>query len=672
MTVLCAAACLLLTSAHALGTATSPPATLADTTGMSSREDDRRLSAPGPRGRHGFPTRKVAAMEVTLDGGPALPGTLVPGQPARLDITVENRRGHTLSTRNRSLRRSSRRVVVAVEGGTWDPVTGTVIAHRPSAQTARVAAVQIDVTYLGRPDLDQHRTLRIDWRAVLGPDPSEVTALTVAPMSSGLLDGWLLPGSPLALEVRATDHTGRSYSTAPEAALQLPWDRLTLETAGLEGGSGEHRAMEASVPRGGYSARVAFTGSDHAESLTWKADFQRRDGPGPRDVRALSWTLEAPAGSPPGKAPLGATLPLQVTVTTREGRTFPLRSDGPLRLPADRLVVRTRHATWDPERAEVSLDPTLSAGQRYSVEVRYQGRSDLGGRQTLRPDYLAAIGPWAAPDAEKELGHVGGGAPGSDGRPGRGGRAGRAGAAASDDSDVGGRGERGGDGARGEDGAPGAIGRHVQVHATVGWTVDRSERVVLYRVADETGASAVRVKRWHQAPVILLSRGGAGGAGGAGGTGGPGGAGGGGCRSGDGGDGGRGGDSGIGAEGGPGGQVTLVVSSPDLYRHFELRSVGGAGGVAGAAGGAGKAGKSPSFGSLVGAVAGLVASLAGDAPTDAPECDAGDPGRAGGPGRAGSPGRAGGGGTVHKKVAGDVLAQIGELPPEVAAVLVLP
>lgn len=43
----------------------------------------------------------------------------------------------------------------------------------------------------------------------------------------------------------------------------------------------------------------------------------------------------------------------------------------------------------------------------------------------------------------------------------------------------------------------------------------------------------------------------------------------------------------------------------------------------------------------------------------------------GGAGGAGSPGRAGGGGTVHKTVARDVLAQIGELPPEVAAVLVL-
>lgn len=623
------------------------------------------LAAPtAEAGRRGFPAKKVKSFDVALDGGPALPGTVVPGQPSPLQLTIADKRGRTLSTADGSLVSTTRRIEVLVEGGQYDPHSGTLIADRPDPRQARTATLTVTARYAKRPDLDVVRSWPIDWRAVLGPDPQEVTGLTVTPVSSEIVDDWLLPGAEVGLDVAATDTHGRTYRTGPGQRIGLPWARLSAQSEGMlpQPQEGLLRAKP-DVPRDSrYTVSVAYEGSPHTADASWAPDYQRLLGPEPDEVAALTWSVSLPDSSPAGQAPLRAQLPVQVTVDTTNGRTFQLRTAGKMRLVADRLRLDTRRSTWDAQRLLLVVDDRIGAGQGFGMQVAYEGRADLASRQAFQVDYLGSI--------PKEL-FVGGGTVhaieggyGDPGRAGVTGRDGREGRASTDPQSVADRGTNGQAGSHGEDGRPGGDGGVLRVRAASAWTLDGAHQLVVYELGTGDGRRSVLVKPWREPAIDLVSRGGPGGSGGAGGDGGDGGPGGDGCLTGDGGDGADAGDGGNGGPGGRGGDVQLTASSAALFDHFRVSAPGGRGGSGGPGGSGGQGGIAPSSTSPP-----TEYDSEGNA-LPSPSCESGRNGLDGRDGRTGQPGYDGPPGRTDTRVTptvGDRMA----LPDELDAAVIL-
>ena len=618
------------------------------------------ISPDAVAGKQGFKPGKLDKFEVNVDVGIGLKGAIVPGISTQVELRAIDTRGRQVSTHDGSLRRISRKIDVQVTGGRYDASRGTVIADAPKPGTERTSEVVITATYNKRPDLDIRQALPIDWRAILGPDPAEVVSVSLRPVSTDLIDDWLLPGAQLKLVVSATDTFGRTYTT-DSAPLTLPWDRLGVRARSLEGSEGVYRAAIQDIPKDQFGVRVAYLKTDQAVNAKWRADFQRLNGPEPSDIAALTWSLEQPEGSPSGKAPLGAKLAVQVVATTTEGRVFKLRDGGKMTLKPTRIEVVATRATWNPKPAELEVDDQIPAGKEFGLVLHYQQRKDLGGTIAMRPDYLGSIPAhfWAV-----DGGHRGSGNRGSSGRDGRDGKDGVEGRDSDQPTSRAESGTSGQSGSGGEGGQDGGPGPRVRVYASKAWTLDRSDPLVVYRIAGQA-SSMLLVKRWDSGPLRIVSGGGAGGNGGRGGPGGNGGRGGGGCLTGDGGDGGDGADGGSGGRGGDGGAVQLVVSRAELFDHFSLSAPGGGGGGGGRGGNGGSSGSAPSESNPSTEHDGDGNAL------EAPDCEGGRDGQSGRDGRDGHDGQQGRDGDVDPVVRGDVRGDIGVLPAELSRALTL-
>jgi len=620
------------------------------------------VASPAAHGsKKGFKSKKLDKFEMAADVGPGLDGAIIPGIRTQLEFRVIDTKGRQVSTHDGALKRTTRRIEIEVQNGRYDPDAGVVVANMPVKGQERSSEVIVTARYAKRPDLDIHHTLPIDWRAILGPDPNEVTSISMKPTSHELVGDWLLPGAKLKLVVRVEDLHGRAYTTAG-GPLTLPWNRLGVEARGMAGNNANWTAAIRDVPDNQFEAEIAYLETEFSTSGSWRADFQRLHGPEPDDVATLNWSLQQPEDSPDGKAPLGAQLAVQVEVTTQEGRIFLLRDGGKMALKSRRLEGVPTRAKWVPERGLLEVDGEIAAGQRFGLELRYQGRDDLGGTVTMTPDYFGSIPDkyWAA-----GAGHAGSGYNGSSGRDGADGYSGVDGRDAGNDTSHAEAGSHGQDGVNGGRGQDGDDGPRIRVYASVAHTLDRSDMAVVYRIVGEGGSSFLLVKKWSDDPIRVLSRGGAGGRGGNGGDGGHGGGGGGGCLSGDGGDGGDGADGGTGGQGGDGGSVQLIASNATLFDHFRLVAPGGRGGARGRGGSAGSGGSSPSA-----TTPSTEYDDEGKA-IEGPSCNGGRDGQRARDGRGGHDGYGGSSGQTDRQVRGGVKREIGVLPPELARSLIL-
>ncbi len=611
-------------------------------------------SPPALAGKKGFVSKKVSKFEIAVDVGPGLDGAIVPGVGTQLEFRAIDRKGRKVSTHDGSLKRTTRKIDIEVVGGSYDAATGIVIADEPAAGSARTSEVVISASYSKRPDLDLREKRPIDWRAVLGPDPSEVVSLSMRPVSAEIMDDWLLPGARVKLVVSAEDVHGRTYTTDSQP-LRLPWKRLGVKTRAMDAEKGVLHA-HLNVPDDGYRAKVTYLDTSHAAVGAWRADFQRLRGPEPSEIASLNWSLEQPPDSPAGKAPLGSHLAVQVEATTTEGRVFKLHNGGQMTLKHERLEVASTRARWVPERGLLRVDSEVPAGKEFGLELRYQRRNDLGGVRMMKADYIGSI-----PDQYWASGPlVWGGVSGSSGDSGSDGRDGEDGRDAGEPTSHAEAGGNGQSGSRGGSGQDGGSGPRIRVYASTAWTLDRSDRVVVYRFGQR-----LLVKRWDAAPLRIAAYGGNGGSGGSGGDGGHGGRGGGGCLSGDGGDGGDGADGGNGGRGGRGGSVQLIASSTALFSHFQLSAPGGSGGNEGMAGGGGSYGTAPSA-----STPSTEYDEEGNA-LEGPSCDSGRDGQRGRDGREGHDGHDGAYGDTDQITRSDARNSVGVLPAALSRSLIL-
>lgn len=606
------------------------------------------------RQRGGFSPKKVASVEVSVDVRPGLDGALVPGLPAPVEIVVTDLKGRRLSTTEGTLRREGK-VDLIVEGGRYDHDLGALIAEVPAAGTERTAVVRWRVDYTGRPDLSRTHEAPIDWRAVVGPEPSEVVALSLSGRSDEILGEWLMPGAPVELVVAARDVHGRTYTTAPRDPLRLPWSRLEVAGTAMTGADGTWTGDREARSAARFEVGVAYRDTEHRAAQGWRADWQRLLGPEPRDVASLVVELGGANGQ---TAVLRERRPVQVTATTTEGRVFQLVTAGKLKLPAQRLVARTSHGTFDGSGSFV-VDATVPPGQTIDLDLRYEGRADLGAAFSLRPDYLGSIPAEAWSEGKYAFG-ADAGAFGERGYDGRHGGSGRTSTSPDTQAEGGQDGQGGSQGVRGGDGAPGP---RVDAVAAEARTLDGAHRVMVVAISVNGGPAQVRLVPWNGPGLAVGSMGGHGGDGGPGGRGGDGGNGGVGCLSGDGGNGGNGGDGGDGGRGGNGGPVLVVASTPEVAAQLSAHSRGGRGGAGGPAGLNGVGGRSPSPSS---------ASTEYDTEGQVlppPTCSRGHDGIDGLRAHVGHYGVDGAPGTAGVVVSADAQARIGPIPPELAPMI---
>ncbi|HCH63585.1 MAG: hypothetical protein CL927_13175 [Deltaproteobacteria bacterium] len=613
------------------------------------------LAGPSPATAGIFRHKDVQSIEIFLDAGEARAGEAIPDSEIPLSVRLTDGRGNVRTTTGARPGHIWRKLRVEVDGGSWDPSRAVIIvdpAHARSVEDLKTGALGVQVRSTRTRGARDRETLALDWRAVHGPPPEEISAVRVYAKGKELLDEkWLLPGSVARLHVEIDDLDGRTHSTA-DTLVRLPWDRIELTVDGLQDrGSGRLFAARtrAETP---YRATVAIQDTTlEPVAMAFVRDWERIDGPHPKAIAHLTATVQPSASSPRGTLAPGASTPVTVSATTKEGRTFTTTPGAQLSLPVERLRVRTTFGTWNPNARDIRWSSNLRAivGHEFAAEFSYQDRPDTAVMVRFLPDLLAPLKPWLTHEPVHLIGDAG--RAGRSGRPGAAGQA----AAAADGSA---RGMQGGEGEAGEAGEAGGRGPTLRITAWTTTTLDRKHPVVVY-VLDGPSGRSVHVLRPDDGPLHITSQGGAGGAGGEGGTGGTGGIGSSTCIGGVGGLGGTGGMGGSGGAGGTGGRILLRVDHSGTARAFDLSSEPGESGMGGRGGDGGRAGTG-------GSGVETTAIVAGETDTCTRGSD-GAPGADGTPGRRGAMGTRGSVRVVVDR--GAVAVEASALPPRLAEAL---
>jgi hypothetical protein len=543
-------------------------------------------------------------------------GFVTPGRSYKLDVALVEGEQVLATLAGGSLR--AERLQVVGQGLTYDAASRLVIADaQPPGDPAWRYSLSVALLDGGATPA----TLQFvpDTAPIYGPEPQAVAGLSFTAAGHGD-DGALLPGETAPFVLKVKDQRGREFSSENPGlrAALAQRIRVVSETARFDPVLWTVTLPRNAVKLGqtAYTLTVLYgvAGGPQA-SQRFAVDYTRVFGPEPKDVKSVDVKLQGL--NPNDTLDPGKVIPFTVVIVDNRGRKFSTGREEAFPLPWQRLSIHAENLRVDQEAGTLVSDPDLVkiAGKAYHLTISYGGVKSLTATYVLKPELYA----WyrdrtlAAP----ELRFLGGGgalgASGAAGHPGRVARAGEAGRGRVADSiagEAGGPGTAGGAGQRGPD---------VVVAATLVRTFDNLVDYLFIEVTAQ-GKRSYYLRKPQDAPLKIVSQGGAGGAGGAGGPGGDGGAA---APAGSGGDGGAGGNGGPGGGGGDGGNVQLYLSRPDLQRYFVMEAVPGPGGAGGKPGSGGRGGK-PGDAQASGA-----RGLAGRLGQQGLESPAGAPGRAG-------------------------------------------
>ena len=585
---------------------------------------------------------------------------VVPGSSAKLErVTVTSNTGESRTLDDAG------EYAVEVRGGTYDPTTGEVHFSRDENE---VPTQGYEVAIVHADGLRTVKRFQADFARINGPAADDLVSFDIdlvwhrdgktytIPAGNALI-----PGESYRLYAVAVDKQGRKFYTT-DSDYPIPPERIETDLThfGRNGDSGFGLGADrlSTSDQDEYRIDAAYgRGKAFAKTLTFRYDPAISQGPHPDLVAAMEILDDLGADGPISPGDISQ---LRVKVTDTAGRGWILGMDGrgshvdnTFPLPPSRIDVVVDNGVYDSRSRKVRFegDAKGMVGKTYGLAVAYANHPGVVVRKVFQPDFLSIV-PLMEQDDLTYIGQTG--------HSGRAGRDGRDGSRGKDTNRVMGRagdGRSGGHGTSGQNGARGSTGPNLRVVAREVRTIDAKTRLALFEVRVPGAPPEYFVRLLEEAPVSIISRGGAGGSGGAGAKGGTGGNGGNGYYSGDGGDGGSAGGGGDGGDGGGGGTITVILATHELERAFVLDSQGGPGGDGGVEGVAGQPG-------IPGSVARWTKNDSDKDKEDLPPPETGAYGNEGNIGHTGRTGHAGLAGlvsmTVNEEQAAALVRRLGE------------